>query len=156
KQESHSFSCQSRATAHCSNLCPARLAGPTEERRDPVAVLQTKTPRLVKSYAMPVDAAVFSGVPGVTALAPLPSANVLLCAAMDRRVVCCDLKATPDGVKRIPGKHLAEWSHDNWVHALDVHQAGSRIATGGMDRRIKIWKWGEKKPLADFKAHDDW
>lgn len=115
--------------------------------------LQPKPARLIKSYAMPVDAAVFAGVPSVTALAPLPSANVLLAAAMDRRVVCCDLAA--NGPKRLPAKHLA-WEHDNWVHALDVHPDGVRVATGGADRQIKVWKWGQDKALVEFQAHDDW
>jgi WD40 repeat protein len=118
-----------------------------------VAPPQPKPARLVKSYAMPVDAAVFSGVPSVTALKPLPKANVLLAAAMDRRVVACDL--TADGPKRIPAKHLG-WGHDNWVHSLDVHPDGVRVATGGADRRVKVWAWGEDKPLADIRAHDDW
>jgi WD40 repeat protein len=112
-----------------------------------------KTPRLLKAYSMPVDASVFSGVPSVTALKPLPSQNVLLAAAMDRRVVCLDLKATPEGVKRIPGKHL-DWAHDNWVHSLDVHADSERVATGGMDRRIKVWKWDEKKPLFEWEARE--
>jgi WD40 repeat protein len=108
---------------------------------------------LLKSFAMPVDAAAFSGVPSVTALKLLPSATVLLAAAMDRRVVCCDL--TANAPSRIPAKHLA-WSHENWVHALDVHPDGRRVATGGADRRIKLWRWGQDKALANFKAHDDW
>jgi WD40 repeat protein len=116
---------------------------------------QPKPARLVKAYAMPVDAAVFAGVPSVTALKPLPSADVLLAAAMDRRVVCCDLTAAADAPKRIPAKHLA-WAHDNWVHALDVHPDGARVATGGADRRVKLWEWGREKPLAEFRAHDDW
>jgi WD40 repeat protein len=109
--------------------------------------------RLLKSYSMPVDAAVFSGVPSVTALKLIPSAKALLAAAMDRRVVCCDLTATAPG--RIAARHLA-WSHENWVHALDVHPDGTRVATGGADRRIKLWKWGQDKALVEFKAHDDW
>jgi WD40 repeat protein len=101
---------------------------------------------------MPVDAAVFAGVPSVTALKPLPKANVLLAAAMDRRVVCCDLAA--EGKGAIKGKHHS-WSHDNWIHDLDIHPDGERVATGGTDRHIKIWKWGEDASLAAFKAHDD-
>src|SRR5262245_58439861 len=117
---------------------------------------QPKPARLLKSYAMPVDAAVFDGVPSVTALKPLPSADVLLAAAMDRRVVCCDLTAAAvDPPKRIPAKHLA-WAHDNWVHALDVHPDGARVATGGADRRIKLWEWCREEPLAELRAHDDW
>ncbi len=114
---------------------------------------QSKPARSIKSYSMPVDAAVFSGVPSVTALKRLPSADVLLAAAMDRRVVCCDL--TADSPKRIPAKHLA-WAHENWAHTLDVHPDGARVATGGADRRIKLWEWGREKPLAEFPAHDDW
>ena len=106
------------------------------------------TPRLLKSFAMPVDPAAFAGVPSVTALKPLPGARVLLAAAMDRRVVCCELEGTARP------KHLS-WSHENWIHDLDVHPDGARVATGGTDRQIKVWKWGEEKPLAAFKAHDD-
>lgn len=132
-----------------------------------MAPSQSKAPRLLKSFSMPVDRAVFSGVPSVTALGLLPRANVLLAAAMDRRVVCCDLaaeapttpaaKGSPPGQKAtvIPAKHLT-WSHENWVHDLDVHPDGVRVATGGTDRCIKIWKWGQEQPLAAFKAHDDW
>src|SRR5689334_18383421 len=126
---------------------------------------QPRSPRLIKTFAMPVDAAVFAGVPSVTALKPLPQAKVLLAAAMDRRVVCCDLEAesppakpaapgAPVGPAPVRGKHLG-WSHENWVHTLDVHPDGARVATGGTDRRIKLWKWGEEQPLAAFKAHDD-
>src|SRR4051794_23683099 len=106
-----------------------------------------QAPRSVKTFAMPVDAAVFAGVPSVTALKPLPKANVLLAAAMDRRVVCCDLAAEAKGP--LKGKHHS-WSHDNWIYDLDVHPDGERVATGGTDRQIKIWKWGEDAPLAAF------
>jgi WD40 repeat protein len=118
-----------------------------------MAAPQAKPARLLKSYAMPVDRAVFAGVPSVTALKPLPSANLLLAAAMDRRVVGCDRAAA--GPNRTPAGRLA-WAHDNWVHALDVHPDGARVATGGADRRIKLWKWGEDEPLAVLPAHDDW
>jgi WD40 repeat protein len=103
---------------------------------------------------MPVDATAFSGVPSVTTLRAMPKANVLLAAAMDRRLVACDLSATATGTARIPGKHLS-WSHDNWIHCLDVHPDGARVATGGTDRHIKLWRWGQEKPLADIAAHDD-
>jgi len=124
---------------------------------------ELKKPRLVKSFAMPVDVAVFSGIPSVTALRHLPIANVLLAAAMDRRVVCCDLSAEPppvdgkkkDAVPAIVGKHLG-WSHDNWIHSLDVHPDGERVATGGADRAIKLWRWGTDQPLATFAGHEEW
>src|SRR5262245_30772598 len=106
----------------------------TRQRPSPGGILmappQPKPARLVKSYAMPVDAAVFSGVPSVTALKLLASANVLLAAAMDRRVVICDL--TAENPKRIPAKHHS-WAHDNWVHSMDVHPDGQRVVTGGAD-----------------------
>src|SRR5688500_10188550 len=113
-----------------------------------MAATQPRSPRLLKSFAMPVDPAVFSGVPSVTALKPVPKAKVLLAAGMDKRVVCCELadEATPAKQGAVPapvkGKHLA-WAHDNWVHDLDVHPDGVRVATGGTDRHIKLWKWGE-------------
>jgi WD40 repeat protein len=134
----------------------------------PMGPTQPKPARLLESFSMPVDASVFSGVPSVTALAHLAKANVLLAAAMDRRVVSIDLAASateatpaksptgkgPAAAVRA-GKHLA-WSHDNWVHDLAVHPDGERVATGGCDRRVKIWKWGRDEPLAKFTAHDDW
>jgi len=128
---------------------------------------QPKPARLLESFSMPVDATAFAGVPSVTALALLPKANVLLAAAMDKRVVGLDLAAgaaDPTPAKAAPpkapsavrtGKHLA-WSHDNWVHDLAVHPDGERVATGGCDRRVKIWKWGEDQPQASFTAHDEW
>jgi WD40 repeat protein len=134
------------------------------DREEHMAAPQPKSPLLIKSFAMPADPAAFAGVPSVTALKPLPQAKLLLAAAMDRRVVCCDPAAktqppragAPPGepLPGIPAKHLG-WSHDNWVHDLDVHPDGARVATGGNDRQIKIWKWGQDQPLAAFKAHDD-
>src|SRR5688572_1505744 len=97
-----------------------------------------KTPKLLKVYTMPVDPAVFSGVPSVTALKPLLKANVLLAAAMDRRVVCLDLAAEPppvpeaekekkkDEVQPIVARHML-WAHDHWIHDLDVHPDGERV-----------------------------
>src|SRR5262249_7016309 len=122
-----------------------------------MAAPQPSTPRLLKSFAVPVDPAAFTGVPSVTALKPLPKANALLAAAMDRRAACCALAAAaPAGAPagRTPAKHLA-WSHDNWVHALDVHPDGARVATGGTDRQVKLWQWGKDQPLAAFRAHGD-
>jgi WD40 repeat protein len=122
---------------------------------------QLAAPRLVKSFSMPVDAAAFAGTPSVTALRLLRAANVLLAAAMDRRVVSCDLAAESaekgaDGAPPVVvGKHLG-WSHDNWIHALDVHPDGERVATGGADRVIKLWKWGQEEPLAVLPGHDEW
>jgi WD40 repeat protein len=123
---------------------------------------QLGTARLLKSFTMPVDAAVFAGTPSVTALRLLPSANVLLAAAMDRRVVACELSAEPPAATgdaktpaAIAGKHLS-WSHENWIHTLDVHPDGQRVATGGADRAIKLWKWGQEEPLAAIKGHDEW
>jgi WD40 repeat protein len=37
-----------------------------------------------------------------------------------------------------------------------VHPDGERVATGGTDRAIKLWKWGSDQPLAAFPAHGDW
>src|SRR5262249_38239039 len=119
---------------------------------------QLQPPRLSKSFSMPVDPAVFAGIPSVTALKPLPQANVLLAAAMDRRVICCDLAAPPKDAAKdktlCQAKHL-NWSHDHWIHDLDVRPDGVYSATGGTDRHIKLWKWGQEEPVTAFKAHDD-
>jgi WD40 repeat protein len=117
---------------------------------------------MLKSYAMPVDATVFAGVPSVTALKQVPSARMLLAAAMDRRVVGIELDAEPPKTaaanaakQRIPARHLP-WSHERkWIHTLDVHPDGTRVATGGTDRLIKIWKWGRDERLTEFEAHGD-
>src|SRR5262245_12688801 len=118
-----------------------------------MAASPIRAPQLLKSVAMPVDRAVFAGIPSVTALERLPPAHVLLAAPMDRRLVACALAAAAPpaaGGKpaRISCAHLTG-AHDNWVHDLDVHPDGVRFATGGTDRRIKLWKWGQEQPLAE-------
>lgn len=118
-----------------------------------MAASAPKSPAAVKSIAMPVDAAVFAGTPSVTGLASLPAQGVLLAAAMDRRIVSCDLRAEPPP-KGAAARHTA-WAHANWAHDLDVHPDGVRVATGGADKEIRIWRWGQDKPLATVRAHDD-
>src|SRR4051812_49013587 len=86
-------------------IAHVRARGDTQMAASP-----PRTPKMLKSFTMPVDPTAFAGVPSVTALKPLPAAKVLLAAAMDRRVVCCDL--TAEGSTPIRGTHL-RWSHDN-------------------------------------------
>jgi WD40 repeat protein len=136
---------------------------------------------LVNWFTMPVEAAAFSGIPGITGMALLPKAGVLLAAAMNRRVIACDLKAPIPAVKELVGpprptgpgavalKRAAaapqeptiparfhDWAHDNWIHDIAVHPDGVRVATCGYDRHVKVWRWGQDKPLFDLAAHEDW
>ena len=122
---------------------------------------ELKPPRLVRSYAIPVDEAVFAGIPSVTALKPLPAMNLMLAAAMDHRVIGCDLASeipaedAGEDAAGLTGTHL-NWSHGGWIHALDVHPDGRRVATGGVDRIVKLWRWGEDEPLAVCAGHEEW
>src|SRR4051794_35530509 len=116
--------------------------------------------RLINWFSMPADALVFAGTPGVTGMAALPKAQVLLAAAMDHRVVCCDLTAPVPQAKTplgpvVPAKHSG-WMHDHWIHDVAVHPDGVRVATGGYDRQVKLWHWGQDRPVAKMKAHGDW
>ena len=129
-------------------------------------------PRLVRKFEIPKQPEVFKGLQSITGLKLLAEPNVLLAAAMDRRVVCCDLNAEPPAeapdqeddkdkeekkkvIPAIPTTYLS-WSHENWVLHLDVHADGKRVATGGADRVIRLWQWDQSKPLLELRGHTDW
>ncbi|MBA4065744.1 MAG: hypothetical protein C0501_18900 [Isosphaera sp.] len=92
-----------------------------------------------------------------------PTERRLLAACADRRVALWDL----DGAVEERGKlgtavvGALACPHDaGWVRALDVSPDGKWVATGGSDRRLKLWAWADGKPAAtaskDVPAHDGW
>ena len=123
--------------------------------------------RPAKIFAVAKQPEVFRGAQSVTGLRWLSKHNALIGAAMDRRVIHCDLTATAPpadaakdkGQANLPPSIAAtflSWSHENWICHLDVHPQGDRIATAGADRHVRLWRWGEDQPLAVLKGHKDW
>ena len=96
---------------------------------------------------------------GVSGYAGLP---VLLAACADRRIAVWDLDGKETTVKNltaVPGRLACP--HDaGWVRCLNVSPDGKWLATGGSDRRLKLWAFaGGKpadKPTHDTEAHAGW
>ncbi len=84
-----------------------------------------------------------------------PTERVLLAACADRRVAAWNLDGKELSVKNltaVPGV-LACPHNAGWVRCLDVSPDGKWVATGGSDRRLKLWAFSGGKP-ADKPAHD--
>ena len=91
-----------------------------------------------------------------------PTERVLLAACADRRVAVWNLddkEVTVKSLTAVPGKFICP--HDaGWVRCLDMSPDGQWLATGGSDRRLKLWAFaGGKpadKPTRDVEAHAGW
>lgn len=91
-----------------------------------------------------------------------PTDRVLLAACGDRRVALWSLDAAETTARNgtaVPGALVCP--HDaGWVRCLDVSPDGRTLVTGGSDRRLKRWAWGDGKPAAtpahDKEAHAGW
>lgn len=91
-----------------------------------------------------------------------PTERVLFAACADRRVAVWNLddkETTVKTVTAVPGA-LACPHAAGWVRCLDVSPNGKWLATGGSDRRLKLWALdGGKpadKPARDIEAHAGW
>lgn len=91
-----------------------------------------------------------------------PTERVLFAACADRRVAVwnlADKETTVKTVTAVPGA-LACPHAAGWVRCLDVSPNGKWLATGGSDRRLKLWALdGGKpadKPARDIEAHAGW
>src|SRR5687768_8571320 len=84
-----------------------------------------------------------------------PTGRFVLAACADRRVAVWNLddkEMTVKNVSAVPGTFACP--HDaGWVRCLDVSPDGKWVATGGSDRRLKLWAWADGKPAAK-PAHD--
>jgi WD40 repeat protein len=91
-----------------------------------------------------------------------PTERVLFAACADRRVAVWNLddkETTVKNLTAVPGTFACP--HDaGWVRCLDVSPDGKWLATGGSDRRLKIWPFADgkpgDKPTHDIEAHTGW
>jgi WD40 repeat protein len=91
-----------------------------------------------------------------------PTARRLLASCADRRLAAWDVDRQAEKVKSgtfVMGEFVCP--HElGWIRGFDVHPAGREVATGGSDRRLKIWAWTDDGPSAeprqDAPAHDGW
>jgi len=91
-----------------------------------------------------------------------PTARFLLGQCADRRLAVWDLDAAPQKGKKadaVAGTLVCP--HEaGWIRGFDVHPRGACLATGGSDRRLKLWKWEDGKPAStpahDVVAHEGW
>ncbi|MFO0806258.1 MAG: WD40 repeat domain-containing protein [Gemmataceae bacterium] len=84
-----------------------------------------------------------------------PTERFLYAATADRRVAMWNLddkELTVKNLTAVTGKLVCP--HDaGWVRCLDVSSDGKWLATGGSDRRLKLWPFAGGKP-ADNPTHD--
>ena len=120
-------------------------------------------PKLTKSpKAYLVDDGENRGALSMIRVAFHPTERKLLGQCLDRRLGFWNLEAPAEKLKRgeyVPGKLVCP--HElGWIRGFDVHPRGEFVATGGSDRRLRIWKWegGEpsSQPLHDLAAHESW
>lgn len=91
-----------------------------------------------------------------------PTERVLFAACADRRVAMWNLddkEVTVKNLTAVPGNFVCP--HDaGWVRCLDVSPNGKWLATGGSDRRLKLWPFPDgkpaDKPTHDIEAHTGW
>ncbi|MBL9212030.1 MAG: DUF1549 domain-containing protein [Opitutaceae bacterium] len=74
------------------------------------------------------------------------------------RLVLADGATGRSGVVRViglpEGKLLASWSaHDDTIFGLDFSRDGTRLATAGGDRLIKVWDLATHRELARLEGH---
>lgn len=96
-----------------------------------------------------------------------PNKPQLVAQMVDRRLAVWDLNAPPaEGKDRVnvAGPVVLGTRHCEhqlgWIRGFDISPDGQWLATGGSDRRLKLWRWEGSKPTnqpaADIAAHDGW
>lgn len=91
-----------------------------------------------------------------------PTGRVMFAACADRRVAVWSLddnETTVRNLTAVPGAFACP--HEaGWVRCLDISPDGKWFATGGSDRKLKLWAWtGGKpaeKPSREVEAHTGW
>ncbi|MBA4063156.1 MAG: hypothetical protein C0501_05480 [Isosphaera sp.] len=120
----------------------------------------TKLTKAAKTYG--VDDGAKRGPLTVANLRFHPAGRHMVACCGDRRVAVWDLDAAEVKVRNVssvPGTLTA--AHDaGWVRCADFSADGKWLATGGSDRRLKLWAWADGKPAAsaarDVEAHEGW
>lgn len=88
-----------------------------------------------------------------------PTDRALLAACADRRVAVWaldDKEAKVRNLTAVPGAFA--FPHEaGWVRCLDVSPDGKWLATGGSDRKLKLWAWADRnEPARAVEAHAGW
>ncbi len=117
---------------------------------------------LTKLKTLHVDDGAKRGPQTISRVRFHPTGRFVLAACADRRAAVWGLDAKEVAVKNVsavPGKFACP--HDaGWVRCLDVSPDGKWVATGGSDRRLKLWAWADggpaEKPAHDTGAHAGW
>jgi WD40 repeat protein len=123
-------------------------------------VTPTKLTKTAKTYG--ADDGAKRGPLTVANLRFHPAGRHLVACCGDRRVAVWDLDAAEVKVRNVssvPGALTA--AHEaGWVRCADFSPDGAWLATGGSDRRLKLWAWAGGKPAAtaarDVPAHEGW
>lgn len=91
-----------------------------------------------------------------------PTERFLFAACADRRIAVWNLDDKETTVKNLTGVPgtLACPHEAGWVRCLDVSPDGKWVATGGSDRKLKLWAWADgkpaQKPTHEVEAHAGW
>jgi WD40 repeat protein len=91
-----------------------------------------------------------------------PTARVLFGQCADRRLGAWDLDAAPRPSRSgesVAGRFVSP--HDaGWIRGFDIHPRGASVATGGSDRRLKLWPLDggapAERPTHDVAGHEGW
>lgn len=54
------------------------------------------------------------------------------------------------------GEIIREMQHGATIRALAVSKDGSRVVTGGLDKRLTVWDAATAEPVCAFQQHGDW
>jgi WD40 repeat protein len=118
--------------------------------------------KLTKLKTLHIDDGAKRGPLTVSQVRFHPTAPVLYAACADRRVAVWNLddkETTVRNVTAVPGAFACAHAA-GWVRCLDVAPNGKWLATGGSDRRLKLWALDAgkpaDKPARDIEAHAGW
>ena len=86
----------------------------------------------------------------ISGLALADGGNVLISSSLDGAVCVWDLDGKGGGRPR-----LRLEGHDGAVQALALSPDQRILATGGADRKVRLWDWRAGKQIAELAGHDE-
>lgn len=63
------------------------------------------------------------------------------------------LRCTPLGEENAQAKWSVAQAHDGWIQSLSISADGTLIATGGNDRKVRIWSISDGSKRHEFNDH---
>jgi WD40 repeat protein len=79
--------------------------------------------------------------------------------ADDKRLFVADswgqLQAWSYGEKEAQPLWSAPKAHDGWIRGLAISPDGEKLATCGIDQKIRLWSTADGKPLAEYAANSE-